>query len=269
MSLVSVLILLGVAVAPAIFLVYFLWLRDKYEREPLRLVWKAFWFGALSVIPAFLLEYFVMVPLGAALGYGGSFEGTLWQAFVVAGLVEEGCKVLLTRWAVWRNPNFNEPMDGIVYFGAGALGFATLENILYVFSGGLGTGIERAFLSVPGHALFGIIMGYHFGLYRFGHRQTRARHLLLGIAVPVLLHGIYDTIALNIQNQLMAVLMYPLVAYLWVHALKSMGEAEQASPFNGGAHQCRACSRAFSGADYQYCPYCGRVLAGAQAGPVD
>ena len=260
MDLTSLIILLGVAVAPAIFLVYFLWLRDKFEREPLKLVWKAFWFGAFAVVPAFILEAYIMVPLGHALGYSSGFESTLWQAFIVAGLVEEACKAVFTRWAVWRNHNFNEPMDGIVYFGAGALGFATLENVLYVLQGGLATGLDRAFLSAPGHALFGVIMGYHFGLYRFGPAGSRGSNLLLGIAVPVMLHGAYDVIALNIENHLMSLLMYPMVAYMWVQGLKNIGHAQAVSPFNGETRQCGTCNRAFAGQQYQYCPYCGGTL---------
>lgn len=252
-------LLLLLAVAPAAFLLLYLWLRDKYQREPLGLVLRVFLLGAVSAIPAFLIERYIALPVGGVLGYSG-FSASVYTAFGVAALVEEAMKGLFTAWAVWRNPHFDEPMDGIVYFGAGALGFATLENVLYVLHGGVVTGIQRAILAVPGHAFFGIAMGYHLGHARFARSPAqRWRHGLLGVISPVLLHGLYDTVALNMNNPWIAVLMYPLVAYLWVHALRQIESTELETL--AVDMPCGICGRP-TAPDFRFCPYCGRPLVG-------
>ena len=62
---------------------------------------------------------------------------------------------------------FDEHYDGIVYGAAVSLGFATVENILYLFANGLESALGRAILPVSSHALFGVIMGYYLGKQSF------------------------------------------------------------------------------------------------------
>ncbi len=91
---------------------------------------------------------------------------------LVVPVVEELLKFSMVALFVYRDKEFNEPMDGIVYATATALGFATLENIVYVFdlqtiSSLFITGSIRAILSVPGHALFAVFWGYGLGIAKF------------------------------------------------------------------------------------------------------
>jgi RsiW-degrading membrane proteinase PrsW (M82 family) len=66
-------------------------------------------------------------------------------------------------------------MDGVVYGAVASLGFATLENILYVTPNGFAVAAARAFTAVPGHALLGVIMGYYVGRAKFhSNEQQRA-----------------------------------------------------------------------------------------------
>ena len=67
----------------------------------------------------------------------------------------------------WKERNFNEKFDGIVYAVYIALGFAGIENIVYAFTGGVGVGLVRALTAVAAHALFGVVMGFYFGLAGF------------------------------------------------------------------------------------------------------
>jgi RsiW-degrading membrane proteinase PrsW (M82 family) len=71
------------------------------------------------------------------------------------------------------------------------MGFATLENIAYVLQNGVGTGITRMFLSVPAHATFAVLMGYHVGLAKFNPAR-RGWYFLLAIIWPVIFHGTFD-----------------------------------------------------------------------------
>ena len=110
-----------------------------------------------------IIEGLIAEPSGA--GEGLASAG--YTAFVVAGFTEELMKYLAFYFFFWQERNFNEKFDGIIYAVYISLGFAAVENILYVFSGGMGVGFVRAFTAVPAHALFGISMGYYFGLARF------------------------------------------------------------------------------------------------------
>jgi RsiW-degrading membrane proteinase PrsW (M82 family) len=73
---------------------------------------------------------------------------------------------------LYNNKNFNEPFDGIVYAVIVSMGFATIENIIYVFQYGFATGILRLFTAVPAHAAFGILMGYFLGKAKFTHGKS-------------------------------------------------------------------------------------------------
>ena len=90
-----------------------------------------------------------------------------------------------------RNRAFDEPMDGIVYGVVASLGFATLENILFVFNGGMSVAVSRAFTAVPLHAFVGAIMGYYVG-QAWRHPEERRRYILQGYGIAVLLHMLYD-----------------------------------------------------------------------------
>ena len=99
---------------------------------------------------------------------------------------------------IWRNRNFNEFFDGIVYACFISLGFACIENIMYVFGAGsffgsIGIGLTRALLSVPGHFLFGVLMGYYLALAKFDP-QNRSKYLIYSLIIPMLAHGVFDYI---------------------------------------------------------------------------
>lgn len=114
-----------------------------------------------------------------------------YEAFFKVALIEEFSKFLFVRFILFPNRNFNEPFDGIVYAVMVSMGFATLENILYVFHYGYGTGVLRMFTAVPAHATFGVMMGYFLGLARFSHRRTLL-YSVVALLAATLFHGAYD-----------------------------------------------------------------------------
>jgi RsiW-degrading membrane proteinase PrsW (M82 family) len=182
-----VLSLLALAIAPGLAIAIYVFWMDKFEREPLRLMVVCFVLGALSIVPAALIENWLEVP-------AVSDRTNLWQVFVTAylivGLTEEGVKFLVLYLYAYPKKDFNEPFDGITYSVMVSMGFATLENILYVLQGGYQVGILRMFTAVPAHASFAVLMGYFVGLSKF--RQNRGHLLLLGLVVPIIFHGTYD-----------------------------------------------------------------------------
>ena len=170
--------LLLLAIAPSLFVFLYIYRKDRYEPEPLHLLAWVFFLGALSCIPAALVE--LLFP-----------EGVIMSA-VVAPVVEETMKFLIVFLVVYRHPEFDEPMDGIVYATAAGLGFATLENILYVLEGGIAVGIIRAVASVPGHVIFACIWGFALGTAKFRPENERARLILTGLLGAMLMHGIFN-----------------------------------------------------------------------------
>ena len=182
------LIILGLAVLPVIALAIYIYKKDKYEKEPPIMLMLAFFLGILS-IP---LDLFVVSIIESVIGGNSVFYNAFWTA----GIPEEFCKWVLFMLVIWRNKNFDEPFDGLVYACFIGLGFACIENIMYVFSSAtisqaMHTGVMRALLSVPGHFLFAVMMGYFFGMAKF-RPEHRTKYLILSYVVPMVAHGLFD-----------------------------------------------------------------------------
>lgn len=127
-------------------------------------------------------------------------SGNLFQlaiyAFLGVALIEEGIKFLMMRWAIWRLPAFDEPLDGIIYSVMISMGFAVTENVLYVFNSdtyGIAyrTVLIRAFTAVPAHATFAILMGFFLGLAKCIPNKSYWLQVL-GLFTAILFHGLYD-----------------------------------------------------------------------------
>jgi hypothetical protein len=179
-------LLVAAAVLPALLLVWFFHARDTFP-EPPRVLWTTFGLGCLSVVPAVALGLTVEPFLQTR----DALSVAAFQAFVIAALCEEASKLSVLLGYSFRRSEFDEAMDGIVYGAAASLGFATLENMLYVLDGGFAIAIMRGVLSVPGHATYGAVMGYYVGRARFD-AGNRWRLVGLGLLAAVLLHGFYD-----------------------------------------------------------------------------
>ena len=177
------------AIAPSLILVWFFHARDAFP-EPPKVLWTTFFLGVATVAPVLLFAwpaYHWAQQIGFALAQG------FVAAFFGAAIPEEIFKLLVLWGYSMRQRDFDEPMDGIVYGVTASLGFATLENILYVSSEGGATAIMRAFTAVPGHALLGAIMGYFVGRAQFATDRNERRKLLgQALLYPTLLHGAYD-----------------------------------------------------------------------------
>jgi RsiW-degrading membrane proteinase PrsW (M82 family) len=152
-----------------------------------------------------------------------------YQAFIVAGFTEELFKFLALYLLVWRSPSFNEKFDGIVYAVFVSLGFAAVENVMYVMDGGYQTAIVRAITAVPAHALFGITMGYYFGIAHM-YSELRSSYLIKALLMPILLHGIYDFILMVGINWLLVLFAF-YVVFLYIFGIRKMKTLSDASIF--------------------------------------
>ncbi len=192
----DLIILLSAALLPAILLWLYIWKKDTHK-EPTYLLLKAVSWGIAISIPVIIVEGGLEYALFGEGGKPTNLVGTTALAFVVAALTEESFK-LLALWLVLRkNSYFDEHFDGIVYAVCVGLGFAAFENVMYVFGEDdwISTAILRAFLAVPGHYAFAILMGYYYSVYHFvDHSPKAATRILM---VPIIAHGTYDAIAMS------------------------------------------------------------------------
>lgn len=181
------LLLFGIAVLPVVLLMVFIYRQDKYQKEPIKSLAKAF-IGGMLAIP---LDILIVSAIDRFLGNTWLANTVFFSAFLEAGFPEELSKFLIFMIFIWRDKNFDEYFDGIVYATFIGLGFACVENISYVFSYGFGTGVVRALLSVPGHFLFGVLLGYFLSMAKF-HPEKRGTYLLTGLLSAMLAHGLFD-----------------------------------------------------------------------------
>ncbi|NMC37278.1 MAG: PrsW family intramembrane metalloprotease, partial [Bacteroidales bacterium] len=202
--------LLFISLAPVVIIAFYIYSRDRYEKEPASILIKALLTGALCVLPVLLIEGLLLKLYRGPEG----IDEAAYTAFIVAGLTEEGVKFLALWLFFWGNRNFTEKFDGIVYAVYVALVFAAIENIIYVFQGGFSVGITRALTAVPAHALFGIMMGYNLGLARF-NRRYRVLNLSAAFIIPFISHGAYDFLLLGNSQFLLAVFIPVFIVY-WI-----------------------------------------------------
>jgi RsiW-degrading membrane proteinase PrsW (M82 family) len=219
--------LLALSVAPTIYLAIVLYGRDKYDREPKRILLVAFLWGCFSVIPALMLETF-WSNMGLGISY--SFIGTAIYAFGVVGLSEELSKFIMLRLHAYRRPEFNEPFDGIVYAAFVALGFATIENIAYVFQHGFGTGLMRMFTAVPAHFSFGVIMGYYVGKAKFAP-QHRFSLMAQGVLYATFMHGAYDFFIMQQNLPVLGIFTVGILIMSWRISKNAINELHGDSKF--------------------------------------
>ena len=201
------------AIAPVVIIALYIYFRDKYDKEPILMLIKALVMGMLTVIPVLLMESFFMEFL--PLFDFSTRLSAFYNAFIVAAFTEESWKFVALFLLIWKSKEFDEPIDGIVYAVFVSLGFAMVENIMYVMEGGVSVALLRAFLAVPAHALFGVTMGYYMSLAKFTKdKQRHKKYYKYAIVSPIILHGVYDFIIM--ADEPLGILVFiPFIIYLW------------------------------------------------------
>ena len=202
-----------IAVTPALIGLGAIYLSDRHDREPLKVLMLTFFLGALAVIPSVIVEE-VLVRFNIFNGVLGAF----YNAFIVAGLTEEFFKRLMILKYPFKTKYFNEKLDGIVYGVFAALGFATVENIIYVvftYTNNPFIGLYRGVFSVPAHAIFGVTMGYYLSLSRFdSNQENKRKNMIKSLIYPIIIHGLFDFILMADIPEL-TIMFVPYVIFLW------------------------------------------------------
>jgi RsiW-degrading membrane proteinase PrsW (M82 family) len=210
------------AAAPSLFWLWIFYRRDRWEPEPKALVFKVFLAGALTSVPAWLLQVFLPGP-----------DHPIYEYLVRVALVEEACKLIPVMVVALRSRQINEPMDGIIYAVAAALGFATVENVLYALWLGPAILVARAFTSTLAHVALSGLVGYQIGRWRMGRSPI---HVWIAFFAVVGLHGAYDLLLVSGAGQVSSATVARLTVLLMIPALLGLlfwaiRLADRASPF--------------------------------------
>ncbi|MBO8126052.1 MAG: PrsW family intramembrane metalloprotease [Firmicutes bacterium] len=209
----SYIILLAVSLGPGLAWLWFFYRQDRFAPEPRALVTKSFVAGMLAVLPAALVE----LPFRGFITNPGSLWGLALASVFFIGLPEEGIKYLAVRREVYEHPEFDEPVDGIIYSIGVGLGFAALENLFYALSFGISIAPLRALVACLAHASFSGVLGYYLGLAKFNPDRERA-FLIQGLTIAILLHAVYDLFILSPQLPGYISLVVLGSAYLFIRA---------------------------------------------------
>lgn len=212
--------LLVVAITPGIALCLALYLADHYDKEPFKYLVIVFILGCFSTFPSIFFEQLI-----AMLNIFPGWMGMAFTAFIVIAFVEEYVKRGVVIYSVYQTEAFNEKLDGMIYCAFASLGFATIENIIYVvfrypYISALGW--YRAVLSVPAHMLYAITMGYYMSLAKFTDDEKKKRqYKRKSLWIPVILHGVFDLI-LMVKHPSSTIIFVVFLTYLWIMSVRKL-----------------------------------------------
>jgi len=207
------------AILPSFFYIWLLDHFDRFKREPRILIFKLFAAGLVTPLLAMLLEM-ISIPLCELLPAGITIPA---QAFLGVAVVEEGVKMTALVLIVRKRREFDEILDGAVYAVAVAMGFALLENIMYVFGSGapMSVALIRGLTAVPLHALAGGFMGLAYARDKIESRGG----LTAAFLIAVIIHGAYDWFLMD--SRLPGFLIYPLLAAGWWLLIRALRKARR------------------------------------------
>ncbi len=216
-------IVFAAAILPALVLFTYIYIKDKYQREPLSQLLKGVFYGFLSTFIAIAVKL-PLSTLGIVANEPQTYIGAIWKAFAGAAVPEECAKLLMLWLLLRRNKYFDERFDGIVYAACVGLGFAVTENIEYLFADladWKSVAVGRAIFAVPAHFFFAVAMGYFYSLVAFGEDNWHNRVRILW--VPVMLHTVYDGLLFmgNVSDVLAGVIL--IVFYIFCYRMWKRG----------------------------------------------
>lgn len=243
------------ALLPALILCIYVFKKDRAEKEPIGLLLGLLALGAVICYPAAEVEGIflsiiaeVFAPFTSSVGNDVYFSSHLSyimynvaENFIGIALVEEGFKFLVLYLVTRKNKNFNSLFDGIIYSVFVSLGFAALENVLYVTQYGWGNAVVRALLSVPGHMFFAVFMGYYYTMWNLFSKANALEknykanglivpnatefeyknYLTLSLVMPVLAHGFYD-FCCSVNYTIATIGLYVFVIFLYIYCFKKI-----------------------------------------------
>lgn len=246
-------LLVAAALLPAIVLCVYVYKKDRREKEPIILLLFLAVAGVACCYPASLIGGVIIDIIESFFTIHRTDDGTIYMVknafyvynflkyFIGVALVEEFLKWISLIYITKNNKNYNSFFDGIIYAVFVSLGFAALENVSYVIEHGWYVAFMRAFLSVPGHMFFAVLMGYHYSLWNIYDKASEIENKLINdgvipetsrpfssriskrnsLLIPVVAHGFYD-FCCTIDSAWATVVFYAFIIFLYVHCFKKI-----------------------------------------------
>ena len=267
--------LLFLSVLPSIALGVMIYKKDIVEKESPGLLFKLFLGGAIGSVILTLLLSTVLEPIIPDLeDSNNNFIYLAITTFFKVALVEEFSKWIFLKKITWKNKEFNYIYDAIVYAVFVALGFATIENIIYVLGseGGISIAILRAILSVPGHAFDGVFMGYYYGLAKQAKINDNIklfkRNMIFSLLIPVVFHFIFDYLLLS-ENSILLILYLVFIILLYINAFKRINKLsniterlDKNDDINNNSYNIVEATYQTNTINHRYCTNCGNLVDG-------
>jgi len=200
---------------PALLWLWF-WLREDLHPEPRRILLLTFTAGMVMAIVALFLEQGTNVLITKWFVFLPKWLFSVILLFVWAA-IEEIAKYIAARRAALRLSSFDEPVDALIYLITAALGFAALENILFllkVFGGhgmlaGLITGNLRFLGATLLHVVSSAIVGASVA-FSFFHKKKLMRNVLGGLLFATILHTLFNFFIINSGDTNLFKILIPL-----------------------------------------------------------
>lgn len=252
--------LLYLAIVPVIFLLAFIYKKDT-KSEPMNMVVKIFFLGVFSCIPTVIVE--LLLGNMFSTDEFSSLARLFINVFIGVALVEEFFKWIIVKLVGYNNSNHDETYDAIVYSVFASLGFACFENIGYVFSYGFDTALVRAFSAVPGHACFGVIMGYFFSKAKqstHNGSNNEGMYLLLSLVIPTLIHTIYDFLIFS-NVEVLSIIWFLFVITLFIVCFILVSKAAKENAYFV-KHYVTIQNNQTNSTTSKFCPHCGKQNSG-------
>src|SRR5262245_13001073 len=209
----QIILVLLLSVAPCALWLWYFSGRSPYKRPARRVLGVTFALGALATAPALALNL-----AGQSLFinlFGHARLSRVLTLFFVIGPVEELLKLLVVYFYAYRRKEFDEPLDGVIFSATAALGFAAIENVIYLARNDPTLVLLRGPLSNPGHALFSALWGLSLSKAKAAPNLLRERAPIVarGFLLASLLHSLFDLLLLA-ADRLSAVFFALLIAVM-------------------------------------------------------
>ncbi len=222
--------LIAIACLPCLYFMYYMYKYDRLEKEPIRILLLCLLGGFLAVAVTLLVSN-VVTDIEYSLFTEATIGYYLFDNFLGVALIEEGCKFLFLLLFTWRSKHYNCTYDGLIYAVFVSLGFALVENILYVISYGLETALIRALTAIPGHVADGVILGVHYGDAKWwqcsGNSDKAFSINLKGFILAVLAHGFYDfTLSIDSFVSVIVFLAFLFFLYIYIYRMVKISSQE-------------------------------------------
>jgi RsiW-degrading membrane proteinase PrsW (M82 family) len=188
---------LALSIVPALLWLGYFYLQDRAEPEPKHYVFGVYLLGAFVALPlAIFFQH--LLPAEPPIWSGARLSPTrVLFAVFPAGVAQELAKYLVVRYSIYLSPEFDEPMDGIIYMTAAGIGFATAQNFQYLSSVShtvfLGAGAVNCVVTTLAHGCIAGVLGYALGVARFTPSAgRRAVMLIVALTIASVLNGLFD-----------------------------------------------------------------------------